>query len=328
MPVEYSESPKIVLSGLIPAYSAEARETLARSGVPFAVLESEAGDPVEAMVEAEVLMVAFFKVTADVIARLKRCRTIIRMGVGFDNIDVEAATGRGITVCNVPDFCTAEVADHALSMSLSLARALPYLDRCVRDGIWKAAQLRQIPAFSAMRFGVLGCGRIGRIAIERARAFGFELLACDPYIADGELPAGVRPVSLTDLLEQSDILSLHVPLTRETERLLNAERLARMKATAILVNTSRGPVIDLDALVDALQSGRLAAAGLDVVEPEPLPLDHPLLALPNVLLSPHYAWHSEESAPRRYKLAVEEALRAVRGEPLRNSVNGMHPAGR
>jgi D-3-phosphoglycerate dehydrogenase len=318
--------PRIVLSGLVADYAAEALDTLSQSGVSFVNADAAGGDPLDAMIEAEVIMVAFFKVTADVIARLKRCRVIMRMGVGFDNIDVDAATRRGIAVCNVPDFCTAEVADHAVSLALALARALPYLDRCVRDGIWKAALLRQIPAFYAMRFGVLGFGRIGRLAVARARPFGFRLLACDPYISDAEVPDDVRRVPLEELLEQSDILSLHVPLTEETRHILDAERLAMMKSSAILVNTSRGPVVDIDALVEALRSGRLAAAGLDVVEQEPLPLDHPLLALPNVLVSPHYAWHSRESAPRRYVMAVEEALRAVRGEPLRNCVNGVVPA--
>jgi D-3-phosphoglycerate dehydrogenase len=242
--------------------------------------------------------------------------------VGYDNIDTEAAARRSIAVCNVPDYCKGEVADHAMALALSQARALPFLDAGLRAGVWKPALPRPMPAFESMSFGVLGYGRIGRLTIERARAFGFRLLACDPNVEESEFPDDVARCGLDELLSESDILSLHVPLTPETTHLLNGERLVRMKPTAILINTARGGVVDTAALVEALRNGRPAAAGLDVFEEEPLPVDHPLLACPNALLTPHYAWHSRESRPKLYLMAVEEAIRAARHETLRNCVNG------
>jgi D-3-phosphoglycerate dehydrogenase / 2-oxoglutarate reductase len=313
--------PKIVITDGAADYPAVAMEALASSGVPFAVADTAGGSAaLDAIRDGEVLLVTWYPVTSDVIAQLRRARVVIRIGVGYDNIDAEAARRSGIAVCNVPDYCQGEVADHALALALAQARCLPFLDRCVRDSVWKPALPHPMPAFEAMRFGVLGYGRIGRLAIARARAFGFQLLACDPYVPEGDFPPDVRRCTLDNLLAEADILSLHVPLTEETRCLLSAEWLGRMKPTAILVNTARGRVVDTVALADALQAGRLAAAGIDVFEDEPLPLDHPLLACPNALLTPHYAWHSRESRPKLYLMAVEEALRSVRDEPLRNCV--------
>jgi D-3-phosphoglycerate dehydrogenase len=269
--------------------------------------------------------VARYRVTEKVIQQLRCCKVIIRIGVGYDNVDLEAARARGIPVCNLPDYCIAEVADHALALALAQARALPFLDRCIRQGAWEPILPHPMPSFSEMNFGVLGYGRIGRGVIARARPFGFHLLACDPYLSESEFPSDIRRCVLEALLAEADILSLHVPLTPETRHLMNAERLAAMRPTAILINTSRGAVVETQALAEALQAGRLAAAGIDVFETEPLPLNHPLLACPNALVTPHHAWHSRENKPKRYLMAIEEAIRGVRGEPLRSCVNGVQP---
>jgi D-3-phosphoglycerate dehydrogenase len=316
---------KIVLADLVEDYPHVALEALAASAIPFVDANAGGGDPWERIREAEVLLATWYSVTAEVIRQLRRCKVIIRIGVGYDNIDAQAARERGIAVCNVPDYCKGEVADHALALALAQARALPFLDRCVRQGEWKPELPHPMPAFESMNFGVLGYGRIGRLAVDRARAFGFRLMACDPYLPESDFPADVGRVDLDTLLSEADILSLHVPLTLETRRLLDGARLGRMKPTAILVNTSRGAVIDTAALVDALECGRLAAVGLDVFEEEPLPLGHPLLSCPRALLTPHYAWHSRESKPKLYLMAVEEAIRAIRGAPLRSCVNGVQP---
>jgi D-3-phosphoglycerate dehydrogenase len=320
-----SDRPKIVLTDRVADYPLVALEALTASGIPFVDADTAGGDPLDPIRDAEVLLVTWLPVTAEVIAQLRRCKVIIRIGVGYDNIDSEAARRRGIAVCNVPDYCTGEVADHAMAMALAQARALPFLDRCVRQGTWKPTLPHPMPAFEEMNFGVLGYGRIGRSTIARARGFGFHLMACDPYIAETEFPSDVRRRTLEELLTEADILSLHVPLTPETRHLLDAERLARMKPSAILINTARGSVIETPALVEALLTGRIAAAGIDVFEEEPLPLDHPLLSCPNALVAPHYAWHSRESKPKLYLMAVAEAIRGVRGEPLRGCVNGIQP---
>jgi len=319
------EMPGIVLTDLVVNYPAVALDALKASGISFVDADTDYGEPLDWIREAEVLLVTWYNITADVIAQLRRCKVIIRVGVGYDNIDAEAARSRGIAVCNVPDYCPGEVSDHAMALALSMARALPFLDRCVRAGIWKPALPHPMPAFETMNFGVLGYGRIGRATIVRARGFGFQLMACDPYVSESDFPSDVTRRSLKELLEAVDILSVHVPLTQETRHMLDAVLLARMKPTSILINTARGAVIDTSALVGALQTGRIAAAGIDAFEDEPLPLDHPLLACPNAFVTPHYAWYSRESRPRLYLMAVEEAIRAVRDEPLRSCVNGIQP---
>src|SRR5579871_1028547 len=317
-----SSRPKIVLTDRFADYPAAALEALAASGIAFADANAAGDDPMERIRDAEVLMVLGYRVTAEVIRQLRRCKVIIRLGVGYDIIDAEAAQELGIAVCNVPDYCMAEVADHAMALALAQIRALPFLDRCVRQGVWKSQLPYPMPTCAEMNFGVLGYGRIGRATGARARGFGFHLLACDPYLPDADFPPDVRRCTLEELLAEADLLSLHVPLTAETRHILNAERLALMKPTSILINTARGAVVETEALVEALRTGRIAAAGLDVFEEEPLPLDHSLLSCPNALVAPHFAWHSRESRARLYQLAVEEAIRGVRGEPLRSCVNG------
>jgi len=296
---------------------------LVTSGIPFADADAADCTAADCIAEAEVLLVTWFRMTGEVIQSLRRCRVIIRIGVGYDNIDVEAAAKRGIAVCNVPDYCKGEVADHAMAMALAQARALPYLDRCVRQGVWKPHLPHPMPSFETMNFGVLGYGRIGRLTIARARGFGFQLMACDPYIETAEFASDVKQCTLGELLSSADILSLHVPLTAETRHILNADRLAAMKPGAILINTARGGLIETSALVEELAAGRFGGVGIDVFEEEPLPANHPLLDCPRVQVSPHFAWHSRESRPKLYLMAVEEALRGVRGKPLRNCVNGI-----
>ncbi len=325
--MEVHERRQIVLTDRVEDYPVAALKALRDSGIPFIDAGAASGEPLDWIREADVLIVTWFQVTKEVLESLQRCRLIVRIGVGYDNIDVDAARLRGIAVCNVPDYCTGEVADHAIAMALSQARALPFLDRCVREGVWKPALPLPMPSFDVMTFGVLGYGRIGRAAIARARGFGFRLIACDPYVSAAEFPSDVKEVALDELLSQADILSVHVPLTAETRHVLNRERLARMRPTAILVNTARGLVIETAALVEALREGRLGAAGLDVFDEEPLRVDHPLLSLPNVLVAPHFAWHSRESRLKLYLMAVEEAIRGVRGEPLRSCVNGAFAPG-
>jgi D-3-phosphoglycerate dehydrogenase len=219
----------------------------------------------------------------------------------------------------VPDYCIDEVADHTVALALAHARQLIQIDMRTRAGVWKIIPDKPMPSFSEMTFATAGYGRIARAVLDRARAFGFKLAAYDPYVAP---PSDrVAPLSLDELFLQADILSLHVPLTPETKHLVNAVRLAQMKPTAILVNTARGGLIDTTALAQALQAGTIAAAGVDVFESEPLEENHPLRKCPNVLLTSHVSWLSEQSVPKLQLLAAQEAVRALKGEPLRNQVN-------
>ncbi len=315
-------APRIVLTDHSDSYPPETLAYLVGEGMEVVDADRDPGGPVAAMREADALLVNHYPVTTEVIRRLARCRVIVRIGVGFDNVDIEAAAARGIAVCNVPDYCPGEVADHAMALALSLARGLPFLERWTRGGGWRPAPLPYpVRGFETLTFGILGLGRIGSKTAARARGFRFRLAGCDPYVPDAIFAElGVERLDLDGLLAQSDILSLHVPLTSETSGLLTAERLARMKPAAILVNTSRGSIVDTVALAHTLEQGALSAAGVDVFEEEPLPSDHPLLRAPNTILTPHYAWYSRESWPRLYRMAAEEAVRGVRGEPLRNRV--------
>lgn len=299
------------------------RTLLARAGARL--LGNQARDEAEVMAtcaEAEALIVQLAPVTAAVVAALPRCRMMVRLGIGYDNIDVAAAEARGIAVCNVPDYCTGEVADHTLALALALVRELGLLDARVRAGEWKLAPVRRLPALDRLAFGTVGFGRIARAVLQRARAFGCRLLASDPFVPDEVFAAeGVERLSLDTLCEQADLLSLHAPYTPETHHLLDAHRLARLKPGAFVLNCARGALIDTHALAAALANGRLGGAGLDVFENEPLPADHPLRTAPNAILTSHVAWLSDASGPRLQRLATEEVCRYLRGEPLRCPVN-------
>ncbi len=272
--------------------------------------------------DASAVMAILAPIPASVINRLEKCKVIVRVGVGYDSVDVEAARERGIPVCNVPDYCTDEVADHTLALTLALARALPLLDRSLRVQTWKPVLPYPIHSSENLTFGVVGFGRIGRAAVQRARVFEYRLAACDPYAAPEVFAEeGVARMDIDTITACADILSLHAPLTPETDRLFDAARLSKMKTGAILINTARGQLVDNHALAEALAGGRLAAAGIDVFEEEPLPPDHPLLACPTALLTPHYAWHSAESERRLHRRSAEEVARALRGRPLHCSVS-------
>ena len=279
-------------------------------------------DVIAATADADALLVQWAPVTADVIDTLRRCKIIVRMGIGVDNVDIEAAREKEIPVCNVPDYCIDEVADHTISMALSLARQLQITDRRVRDGFWSIIPGAEMPAFHEMTFATVGFGRIARAVHQRARNFLFKLVAYDKFVSsETMMERGVSFLNLNDLFEQGDIISLHCQLTNETKHLVNAARLQRMKPSTILINTARGSLVDTVALANALKSGNIAAAGLDVFETEPLPEKHPIRSCENVLLTSHTAWYSQRSVPELQKKAAEELLRGLQGKPLRNQVN-------
>ena len=274
-----------------------------------------------AAADADALLVQWAPITAEVINGLNKCRVIVRYGIGVDNVDLVAAKARGIPVCNVPDYCIDEVADHAMALALSLARQLPEIDRRVRAGTWKITPDHPMPALSTMTFATAGFGRIARAVLARAGAFGCRLAAYDPYVKPEVFVAnGIMQLTLEDMFRQTDVLSLHIPLTPETRHLINASTLAKMKATAILINTARGGLVDAAALADALRSRAIAGAGIDVFDPEPLPADHPLRHCNTSILTSHIGWFSDQSVPRLQRLAAEEVVRALRGEVLKNQI--------
>lgn len=279
-------------------------------------------DVIAAGRDMDVLLVTWAPITAAVIAALTRCKLIIRLGIGYDNVDLVAAKARGIPVCNVPDYGVREVAEHAVALALALVRQLPEIDRRLRGGTWKITPDRPMLALHASTFATAGFGRIARAAHEVMRSFGCQRIAYDPYVtAEAMTAAGVEKVELDQLFARADILSLHLPITPETKHLVSAARLAQMKKTAYVVNTARGPLIDMVALAAALRAGTIAGAGLDVYEQEPVEKNHPLFACPTAILTSHVAWYSESSIPKLQQLAAEETVRGLKNQPLKNQVN-------
>lgn len=267
----------------------------------------------EEMTNAAVVMVTpYAKVREEEISRLKRCKAIVRYGIGYDNIDARAATAAGVPVTIVPDASTEEVAAHALAAGLALTRRIPQGQAAIAEGRWAGTIAYDAPQLSKVVVGILGMGRIGRITAGWWAALGAQVKAFDPFATFSEVAAA----SLEDILTNSDVISLHLPLNSETRHLVNAETLRGMRKGCVIVNVSRGGLIDEEALVTALKSGHIAGAALDVFAEEPLPLGHPLRDAPNAILTPHVAWRSNISLGALQQGAVDRARRALLAEPL------------
>ena len=275
--------------------------------------------------DADVIIIQSLRrlLNARTIPQLRRCKGIIRAGIGYDTIDVSAAAHAGVIVANVPDYCLEDVAEHALTLLLAALRQLGRQDRALRQGVWTRELARPTRRLRGQTLGFLGFGRIARALAEKTRGLGPRLIAHDPFVpAEAAAPYNVRLVDLEQLLRTSDMISVHTPLTPDTRRLLGAREFARMKPTAVLVNTSRGPVIDETALIRALQEGQILAAGLDVFEEEPLPADSPLRRLDNVVLTPHTAAYSEDAVDDLYRGACQAAIDIIAGRRPLGAVNG------
>ncbi|CAO5236280.1 C-terminal binding protein [Frankia sp. AgKG'84/4] len=269
--------------------------------------------------DVDAILTCFAKVPAEVLDAAPRCRTIARYGVGVDNIDVEHATRLGMVVSNVPVYCTEEVADSALLAVLALARRLIPLTRDVAAGGWG----RSVPGTSVRLrgkvLGLVGLGEIARALVPRARAIGLDVMA---FSRSNDAEPGIRrAASLAELLGEADIVSLHVPLTDDTRHLIGAGQLAAMKPTAWLVNTARGGLVDTVALLDALDTGAIAGAALDVTDPEPLPVDHPLRRRDDVVLTPHTAFSSDGSLAELATRAAGNVVDVLRGRVPHSVVN-------
>jgi D-3-phosphoglycerate dehydrogenase len=275
--------------------------------------------------DADALMVSFAPVTGKVMDASPNLKGILRYGVGFDNVDIPAATARGVWVANVPDYCIPEVADHAMAMLLTLARKLPSLDASVRRGEWAAVKTaKPIFRLEGRTLGLVGMGRIGREVARRARGFGLNVIVADKYLsADKATEAGATLVEFDQLIGTADYISIHAPLTPETHHLINAEVLRAMKPTALLINVSRGGIVDTVALTQALHEGTIAGAGIDVFEKEPLEADHPIRSAPNTVLAAHAAWYSEEAMAQLQRSAGQEVARMLRGERPKNALNSL-----
>ncbi|MDR1746360.1 MAG: C-terminal binding protein [Tannerella sp.] len=272
--------------------------------------------------DADGLIVQYAPVSRKVIESLPRLKVVSEYGVGVDSIDIEACTEHGVVVCNVPDYSFQEVSDHAVALTLALDRGIVTLDRQVRNGKYGLAAVKPLRRIAGRVFGVVGLGRIARAAAQKARGVGYRVIGTDIAIRPGTTTDdGITVVSFDELLSQSDVVSVHVPLTAGTKHLINAAALAKMKPDAVLINTARGGVVDTDALIGALKDKTIRGAALDVFETEPLPGDHPLTALENVILTPHAGYYSEESLYELKTRPVENAAEALIGGKPRYRVN-------
>ncbi|PPG32110.1 C-terminal binding protein [Pseudoclavibacter sp. RFBB5] len=291
-----------------------------RTGAELDVHQCVSSDETtEAVRGADVAIVNFAPMGEEQLAAMSTDATVIRYGVGYDNVDIEAARRLGIAVANVPDYGVDTVADHAASLLLGLLRRLPVYDRGIRDAGWVTpGSVGPIRSFPSVTVGLLGAGRIARSLADRLKPFGFRVIASDPYASSQAVAEhGIELVESNELVDQADAISLHLPLTPKTQHLVDSEFLATLRPGCIIVNTSRGPLIDEHALANAIRDGRIGGAGLDVFEPEPLAPDSPLRACPNVVLTPHAAFYSTSSLDNLQRLAAEEAERALTGQPLR-----------
>jgi len=299
------------------------REILAGVGaelIPSRSLTEE--EVIGAAQDADAILHAVSPLTRRVLGQLKKCLVISNYGIGVDTVDVQAATQEGILSANVPDFCFDEVSDTAMSLILTVTRKVALLSNSVKRGIWDRSIAFPIHKFRGQTLGLLAFGNIPRTLVPKAKPFGFQIIAYDPHVSQQVAdPYGVKMVDLPTLLQQSDVLSIHAPLTPETHHIIAEPELRQMKRSAYLINTGRGPVVDGKALYHALKEGWIAGAGLDVLEKEPPDPDDPLLALDNVVFTPHYASYTEEAYLELRTKAAQNVASVLRGEWPKYLVN-------
>ena len=300
------------------------RAVLARAGVELVVAPDGSEETLASLArDVDGILTCFAQVTDKVVRAAERCVVIGRYGVGVDNIAVDTATELGIAVTYVPDYCVDEVSDHVMALLLTWNRRIALFDSSVKTTGWGSVPLTmRMMRLRGKKLGIIGFGRIGRAVCPKALAFGFEVLASDPYLsAEVAAEHGARMVDLATLLKESDFVTLHSPLTPETLNLIGKSELEMMKPDAFLINAARGPLIDEDALYDALKNGQIAGAGVDVLVDLAPPLDHPLLGLDNMVVTPHVAFFSQEATLELEERAAGEVAQVLQGRMPDNLVN-------
>jgi D-3-phosphoglycerate dehydrogenase / 2-oxoglutarate reductase len=294
-----------------------AKAALARVDPDIRMAKSAGVDDILAVArDADAILVTYAKLPGELLRQLTRCKVIGRFGLGVDNIDIKAAAERGITVTYVPDYCMAEVSDHAMALLLALARKVALSNALVQAGRWEMPAVVPLRRLAGQVLGLIGFGNIPRALAPKAKAFGLEVITHDPFVAPDVLAvAGIAGVSFDELLARSDFISVHAPLSPATRGLLNAAAFAKIKPGALIVNTARGPLIDEAALIAALDSGQLGGAALDVVASEPLAKDSALLHRDNVIFTPHTAFYSVEALHELQTKCASDVARVLSGEP-------------
>jgi D-3-phosphoglycerate dehydrogenase len=292
------------LGELVPMQTKKPEEFLAQAADCDALLNTYAGP-----------------ITAEAMAKMPKCRIIARYGIGVDTIDLKAATEAGIIVTNNPTYCIEEVAEHTMALLLDSARKIAFYDRQVRAGTWAVPPGKPLYRLVGRTLGLVGFGNIARQVAVRAAAFGMKVLYADPFVKEGQFSEPGKKVELDELYKSSDFVSVHPPLTPQTRGMINDDAFSKMKPAAVLVNCSRGPVVDTAALVRALDAKKIAGCALDTTDPEPLPDPHPLRGRDNVIINPHVAWYSETAMVGLQAGAPNEVRRVLSGEWPVNVVN-------
>ena len=260
-------------------------------------------------------------ITAEIMARMPKCRLIARYGIGVDTIDLDAATEAGIIVTNNPTYCIEEVAEHTIAMLLAAARKVAFYDRLVRQGRWEVPPGKPMFRLAESTIGLVGYGNIARRVAKAAAGLQMRVLFFDPFVESGQFDTPGEKVELPQLLRESDFVCIHAPLLPQTRHMIGADAFAQMKDTAVLINCSRGPIVDTDALVEALDDKSIAGCALDTTDPEPLTEDHPLRGRDNVIINPHVAWYSEQAMAGLQAGAPGEVRLVLQGEWPKNVVN-------
>lgn len=321
---------KVVVTDYIEGNLDWEAEQCRQAGIEFAAYQLKFKPEAEVLAkvrDADVIVVNMVKFDASLIAQLPNCKLLIRHGIGYDNVDVDACTKHGIVFAYQPDYCKEDVAEHAIAMIFACARKVVWsrriLDASSAAGQWDFGDLFPLRRMHGKTLGIIGAGRIGSRVYRKLRHFGMKIIATDPYLSEArkaELPE-LEFVDKQTLFSTADYITVHTPLNPETRHLVNAESLGWMKPTAYLVNTSRGPMVDAEALAQACREKRIAGAAIDVFDVEPPPTDHPLFGLDNVILTPHIGWASEEAGWEIRESIMNDIKAHAEGRPARCIVN-------
>ena len=317
---------KIVSLSTNPAsFSYEQQAFAARKDAEFIISGARTKEDVKAAVwDADVVLFSDIAIDREVIDALQHCKLIIRYGIGYDNVDTKYAAEKGIFVCNAPNYGVTDVAEHALSLLLSCAKRLTYMNDCVRDGMWDTSKMGASRRIAGKNVGFIGFGKIAKCVCQRTNAFGLKALVYDPYISDAvAADYCAEKVTLEDLLARADYVTLHLPLNEQTRHMMGAAQFAQMKPDAVFVNTSRGGLVNEKELIDALENGVIAGAGLDVFEDESGNIDPRILTMKQVTLTPHVAWNTVEGAQALHEEVTGNVLRFLDGNRPESIVNGL-----
>lgn len=314
---------KVVMTDHVYADLKLEEEELARADAEFVFIDTKDEKAIaEAVKDADAVIACYAEIKAEAIKEMKKCRSISKTGIGVNNIDVEQATKQGIQVLNCTDYCTEEVSDTTVALILSLTRRIPFLRENLRNGRWSREGCGNATRISGKTLGFLGFGRIACRTAVKMKPFGADIIAYDPYLSAEEIARrGGRKAELDEVLRKSDILSLNLALTAETKYMMNKETFAKMKKTAVIVNTARGPLINEPDFCEAIRNGQIAGAGLDVICDEKFDPDNPLFSLPEVIVTPHSAYYSAESTQELKEKILADVLKVLKGEEPKYKVN-------